>query len=144
MRYLILPDPRGPYTDADKKTFRITELSDTAKVSGPIKPIIAASEADAAKQAGLTLVPVPVKPVPAPRPEPVRTLSKLAIRRQPRDWGKESAFEQMLDAFPHARTDWDDAVEIKTSDPLFATNKEAFKAALQLSEAQFTALMSLK
>ena len=60
MRYLILPDTTGPYMDADKKTYHITELSDTAKVSGPIKPITAASEADAAKQSGLSLIHVPL------------------------------------------------------------------------------------
>lgn len=80
---------------------------------------------------------------PTQQIDPVRVLSKLAIRRQLREWGKESAFDAMLAAFPHAKTDWDDALEIKTSDPLFAANKEAFKAALALSDEQFSTLMSL-
>ena len=79
----------------------------------------------------------------APQPEPVRVLSKLAIRRQLREWDKEDAFDAMLAAFPHAKTDWDDAMEIRTSDPLFAENKDAFKAVLALSDEQFSTLMSL-
>ena len=79
-----------------------------------------------------------------PVPAPVYTLSKLAIRRKLREWGKESAFDSMLDAFPHARTDWDDAADIRTSDPLFSTHKDAFKAALSLTEEQYNTLMNLK
>ena len=75
--------------------------------------------------------------------EPARTISKLAVRRQLRAWGKESAFEAMLDGFPNVRNDWNDAVELKTDDPLFSTHREAFKAALGLSEEQFTTIMQL-
>ena len=75
---------------------------------------------------------------------PVRVISKLAIRRQLREWGKEDAFESLLDGFPHARTDWNDAAELKSDDPLFVANRDAFKAALTLTDEQFTALMNLR
>ena len=78
-----------------------------------------------------------------PIPAPVRTISKLVIRRQLREWGKEAAFESVLDSVPHARVDWDDSLELRTNDPLFAANKDAFKAALGLSDEQFTSLLAL-
>lgn len=82
-----------------------------------------------------TVIPIP--------PTPVHVISKLAIRRKLREWGKEETFDAMLDGFPHARSDWSDATEIKTSDPLFTTNKEAFKGILKLTEDQYNTLMSL-
>ena len=79
-------------------------------------------------------------PIPTP-PIPVRTISKLAIRRQLRAWGMEAAFEAVLDAVPHARADWNDCQDIRTNDPLFVAHKDDFKAALGLSDEQFAALL---
>ena len=83
-----------------------------------------------------------VEPVAPPAPQ-ARNISKLSIRRQIREWGKESAFDAALDAVPHARADWSDAQELMTNDPLFTTNKEPLKALLGISEEQFENLLSL-
>lgn len=80
---------------------------------------------------------------PPARPAPVRNISKLAIRRLLRSWDRETAFEQLLDAVPHARSDWNDAQDIRTNDPIFVANKEAFKAFLSLTEEQFQEILSL-
>ena len=73
---------------------------------------------------------------------PVRRLSKLALRRQLRDIGKEDIFSGILANIPHAQTDWDDAPEILTSDPMFTTHAEAFKGLLGLTQEQFDALLN--
>jgi hypothetical protein len=41
----------------------------------------------------------------------VRSVSKLSIRRKLRLISKEGKFDEMLDLIPHARTDWNDAIE---------------------------------
>jgi hypothetical protein len=82
--------------------------------------------------------------VPLPEPLPkTGNLSKLRIRRQLREWGAEAAFEAVLDALPHARTDWDDAQDISTEDPIFVEHKESLKVMLGITEEQFQELLSL-
>lgn len=71
-----------------------------------------------------------------------RELSKLTLRRRIRALGKEALFDAALDAIPHARADWDDAMSLRTDDPLFTTSAANFKAALGLTDAQFDALLA--
>lgn len=73
---------------------------------------------------------------------PPREISKLTLRRRIRSLGKEAAFDAALDAVPNARADWDDAQVLRTDDPLFTTQAAAFKAALALSDEQFSALLA--
>lgn len=77
-----------------------------------------------------------------PPPAPPRELSKLTLRRRIRALGKETLFDATLDAVPNARADWDDAQVLRTDDPLFTTHAAAFKAALGLTEEEFTALLA--
>ena len=72
----------------------------------------------------------------------VREISKLTLRRRLREMGKEATFDAALDANPEARRDWDDAVSIRTDDPMFTTQAPAFKSALGLTDAQFSALIA--
>lgn len=78
---------------------------------------------------------------PLNTPAPARELSKLVIRRKLREMGKEVAFDAALDAVPHARTDWDDAQVILTSDPLFTTSADALKQAVGLTSEQLNELI---
>lgn len=72
MRYLTTPSPHGKYVSATGEKCDLREIAEAAKVNGPRKPIVADSEADAAKQAGLTFSPVAPKPAPPkPKPKPV-------------------------------------------------------------------------
>ncbi len=82
-------------------------------------------------------------PAPTPAPPPPRSLSKLKIRRFFRDLGKEATFDAILDAIPHARTDWDDAQDVSTGDQIFTTNAEAFKQALTLTDEQFNSMLTI-
>jgi hypothetical protein len=85
---------------------------------------------------------VPVHPAPEPQaPEP-RDVSKLTLRRRIRALGKEAQFDAALDAMPNARADWDDAQNLRTDDPLFTTYAPQFKTALDLTDAQFDALLA--
>jgi hypothetical protein len=72
----------------------------------------------------------------------VRSVSKLSIRRKLRLISKEGKFDEMLDLIPHARTDWNDAQEIRTDDPLFVDNKAAIMAFLDITEDQFYELLA--
>lgn len=74
-------------------------------------------------------------------PPPVRELSKLDIRRKLRALGLEDKFTAALGAIPNATSDWNDAVSIRTDDPMFTENVAAFKAALGLNDDQFESLV---
>jgi hypothetical protein len=69
-------------------------------------------------------------------------VSKLTLRRRIRALGKEALFDAALDAMPNARADWDDAQSLRTDDPLFTTYAPQFKQALDLTDAQFAALLA--
>jgi hypothetical protein len=71
----------------------------------------------------------------------VKELSKLFIRRKLREFGKEDQFDALLDSIPQARKDWDDAISIKTDDPLFSSQSFAFKDYLNLTDEQFSLLL---
>ncbi len=75
-------------------------------------------------------------------PEPPRELVKITIRRRLRAMGKEAAFDAALNAIPNARADWDDAHTIRTDDPMFTTHAIALKAAVGLTDEQFTHIIS--
>ena len=74
-------------------------------------------------------------------PQPV-LVPKLNIIRALRDLGKEDQFYALLNAIPHAKTDWDAVTTINTLDPLFAANAAAIKSSLGLTDAQFAALLT--
>lgn len=60
MKYIFLSDPKGEYQDKDKVSFRVQSFSDIVNLVTPFTVYTAASEADAATQAGLTFVISPV------------------------------------------------------------------------------------
>lgn len=128
-RYLILPanKPTATHSSIDGKTFY--------RVIDTLGKLVQGGASRLQESIG-SLVELP-KPAPA-----ARELSKLTLRRRLRDLGKEDLFDSTLDSIPHARADWDDARVIRTDDPLFTTNANAFKAALGLTNEQFTALLA--
>lgn len=82
----------------------------------------------------------------APAAAPVATeskeISKLTLRRRLRAIGKEAAFDDLLDTIPNARRDWEDAQALRTDDQMFTTQAPAMKAALGLTDAQFSELIA--
>jgi hypothetical protein len=70
-----------------------------------------------------------------------KELSKLFIRRKLREFGKEEQFDALLDSIPQARKDWDDAISIRSDDPLFSSQSVIFKNYLNLTNEQFSLLL---
>ncbi len=75
-----------------------------------------------------------------PSPRPVRTVSKLALRRALRVAGLESALDSYLDANPTARADWDDSQLLDVRDPLLSESLPEFATASGLSVEQIQQL----
>lgn len=81
-------------------------------------------------------------PASAPVVVEPKEISKLTLRRRLRAMGKEAAFDDLLDVTPNARRDWEDAQALRTDDPMFTTQAPAMKAALGLTDSQFSDLVS--
>jgi hypothetical protein len=73
--------------------------------------------------------------------QPVRTLSKLTLTRRLRDLGKEDAFWAILTAQPVLYREFILAQELRTNDPMFTAQAPQLKAALALTDEQFTELI---
>jgi hypothetical protein len=75
--------------------------------------------------------------------EPVKacTLSKLVLTRRLRDIGKEDAFWAILTAQPILYREFILAQELRTDDPMFTSQAPILKAALGLTDEQFTNLI---
>ena len=105
MRLLILPTPQGTYKDAENVTYNIIVLSDTANVSGPHQPVTAVSEAEAASQAGLTLLLVAPRP-PRPVSKSIsswQAKAALALTPHPQAGTMLVAAEAALNAMPEGQ-----------------------------------------
>jgi hypothetical protein len=78
---------------------------------------------------------LPVTPAP-------REVSKLTTTRRLRELGKEDAFWALLESSPVLYREFVLAQSVRTDDPMFTTHADKLKAALALTDVQFTALLA--
>jgi len=78
----------------------------------------------------------------APVVVPARTLSKLTITRRLRELGKEDDFWAILTAQPVLYREFILAQELRTDDAMFTVQAPQLKAALNLTNDQFNALLA--
>jgi hypothetical protein len=72
----------------------------------------------------------------------ITEISKLTLMRRLSALGKWSAFKTLLAQLPETTQDaWTLAQAIRADDPLFAANAQTIKAALNLTDEQFDALL---
>lgn len=79
---------------------------------------------------------VEITPEPTPRVWP-----KLVMRRRLRALGKEEVFDAFLDSSPSLRKDWDDCVELVSTDPMFVAHADAVKSALGMTDEEWAELL---
>lgn len=73
---------------------------------------------------------------------PAEGVTKLTIKRRLDALGKWETFKAVLAQAPEAVQDeWSLAQEIRTDDPMFAANREGFRTALGMTNAEFYALL---
>jgi len=91
---------------------------------------------------GWDLVDLTAQELAARVPE-IEGVTKLTIMRRLEALNKWGTFKTILAQLSEQVQDgWSLAQEIKSDDPLFAANAAAFKGALSLTDAQFTALLT--
>lgn len=73
---------------------------------------------------------------------PVAGVTKLTIKRRLDALGKWETFKAILAQAPEAVQDeWTLAQEIRADDPMFIANRESFRTALGMTNAEFDALL---
>ena len=73
---------------------------------------------------------------------PVEGVTKLTIKRRLDALGKWETFKAILAQAPEAVQDeWTLAQEIRSDDPIFAANRETFRTALGMTNAEFDAVL---
>lgn len=71
-----------------------------------------------------------------------KTWSKLTIRRRLRALGVEEAFNNFLNSNPQLKDDWNDCVELKSSDPMFIVHANTVKEILGLTDEMWEELLA--
>lgn len=77
-----------------------------------------------------------------PTDMPAKGVTKLTIKRRLDAIGKWETFKSVLAQAPEAVQDeWTLAQEIRADDPMFIANRESFRTALGMTNAEFDALL---
>ncbi len=144
MKYAILGPKKAVFNITNTIPQSIGENMSYAEVSDEIAAMVEAGKVYETKQLYFLIdgvLKTQQEHLESIRPKPPRTQTKLKIMMKLEALGKWSTFKIILSSLPALVQDaWHLAQEINESDPLFAANKEALKAALGMTEEQFLSI----